>query len=416
MSDINNSNSDDTNKLISTDSKNKTSNKNGFDEIFDDMLGEAAGIPKSISKHLRKACDQYGPDRAVDILIKEAAEGRGPIMDYLTRSKSQCQQQQQQPKAIVKITPPLAAASSPSELLKARQTQTQSQPNEGDTKNDQFQGVSGHDIPTPKIEQNGIPSPYTPSPSKPIAKAITPPKGPVFTSVSQLTSYLKVDRIQADINALEPDWPIFGLKELGANCYDFFRVRYPNAPKESRKVAFCVRVDRAGILRINVRNSSVDNVEVFKNLEQIFDYKSWGSEKRNQHNMTQGSLGDFLKRVLGMCYASWTSVVVDDENNSFANKQWPEPVILRFNKKEYKVFLVVEDGPNPYPKFDGPHPYEDASNYTEVEIALPLKHYLPDPSQQEALLDRLQQFYMTYKMAQQRNIDFSFTDEGVARE
>jgi len=280
-----------------------------------------------------------------------------------------------------------------------------------ETKNEQFQGVSDHDLSTPKIGQNGIPSPL----SKSVAKAITSPKGPVFTSVSQLTSYLKVDRIQADINALELDWPIFALKELGANCYDFFKVRYPNAPKESRKIAFRVGVDHAGILRMNVRNSNVDNVEVFKNLDEIFNFKIWGSEKRNQHNMTQGSLGDFLKRVLGMGYASWTSANDDDGENSLQNnKQWPEPVILRFNKKEYRVFLIVEDGPNPYPKIEGPFPYEHASDYTEVEIALPLKHYLPDPSEQKLLLDRLEQFYSTYKMAQ-RIIDFSFTNEGVAK-
>jgi hypothetical protein len=167
-------------------------------------------------------------------------------------------------------------------------------------KNEQFRGDSCHDLSPDKIEQNDLPSPLSPShidtdvyidphthnkpPTQKAKTTSSSPKGPVFTSVSQITSYLKVDRIQGEIKAPEPDWPIFAIKELGANCYDFFKVRYPNAPREQRKIAFRVRVDSSGILRINVRNSNANNVEVFKNLEQRFDYNRWGSEKRNQHN------------------------------------------------------------------------------------------------------------------------------------
>ena len=49
--------------------------------------------------------------------------------------------------------------------------------------------------------------------------------------------------------------------------------------------------------------------------------------KRNQHRMTTGSLGDALKRCLGMGYASWTSDYNPDE--TFEEKQWDEPVIIR---------------------------------------------------------------------------------------
>jgi hypothetical protein len=240
----------------------------------------------------------------------------------------------------------------------------------GVIENEQFRGVSGHDLSADKIEQNGLPSsPSHAQSSKP--KPPSTPKGPVFTSVSQITSYLKVGGIQSEIEALEPEWGSFGLKELGANCYDFLRVRYPNAPKESRKVAFHVKLD-SGILSINARNSNNG-------------------------------------------YASWNSIV--DNENSLQNSQWPEPVILRFNKKEYKIFLIVEeelDGtPNPYPKIEGPFPYEDAFNYTEVEIALPVKHLYTNPTQQELLLEGLHQSYKVHTMAP-RNIEFSFVNEGVS--
>jgi len=68
------------------------------------------------------------------------------------------------------------------------------------------------------------------------------------------------------------------------------------------------------ILRIAVRNSNVDNIPVFEDLYSVFDYDKWYSTKRYQHRETCGSLGDFLKRGLGMGYASLTEGVNDDNS------------------------------------------------------------------------------------------------------
>ena len=70
-----------------------------------------------------------------------------------------------------------------------------------------------------------------------------------------------------------------------------------------------------------------------------------------------------------MGYALWT----DDFNpeNSFEDKQWPEPVIFRFNGQEHKVFVIVEPGRKIEPKFSEPIAYE-TPGFTEVEIALPI--------------------------------------------
>ena len=98
------------------------------------------------------------------------------------------------------------------------------------------------------------------------------------------------------------------------NAFDSLNDYYPNESKELRNIAVCIKIESGtqtrDILRMSVRNSNVRDVPVFENIEEIFDYNMWGSTKRNQHRMSRGSLGDFLKRVLGMGYASLTAVAI----------------------------------------------------------------------------------------------------------
>ena len=153
---------------------------------------------------------------------------------------------------------------------------------------------------------------------------------------------------------------------------------YGQSPKEDRKIAVTIKVDRKpqgqkDILRIAVRNSNVDSIPVFENLDATFNYDQWYSTKRYQHRETCGSPGDFLKRGLGMGYAAWTEGIDDD--NSFTDEQWEEPLIVRRNGKENRVFIEVNKGSSEPIKVefeDGPS-YDDT--YTEVEVALPLSYW-----------------------------------------
>ena len=82
---------------------------------------------------------------------------------------------------------------------------------------------------------------------------------------------------------------------------DFFKVYYPNATANERKISTRVTIDTmikgpVKIIRIAVRNSNVNNYHVFPNLSGVFDYNNWGSTKRYQHKMSASALGDFLKR------------------------------------------------------------------------------------------------------------------------
>ena len=265
-----------------------------------------------------------------------------------------------------------------------------------------------------KIVKNNLTKIHVDKGSKIASKTYTPPttRGSVFTSTSQKKRYLTIAGIESDTSYQEYQWPIFAVKELSDNAVDFLKENYPNATSDERKIATTVKLDttiKPKMLRIVVRNSNVDNLPVFQNLDGIFDYDNWVSTKRNQHRMTAGGLGDFLKRALGMGYASWTGHN-DNPKDSFEEEQWEEPVILRFNGKEDRVFLFVNND-NPLTRKDGPTSAEDIDTDTEVEVALPLTaSYLY--TAQSSLLGDLERYYKTFKLVK-RNIDFSFTREVV---
>jgi hypothetical protein len=259
-----------------------------------------------------------------------------------------------------------------------------------------------HAFKDPKIGQKG-PSPHDKR------------TGPVFTSTSQKKRYITIDGIVSDTSYSEDQWPEFALKELADNSYEFFVVNYPDAAREVRRISTQIKIDTkkypgVKILRIAVRNSNVGNRAAFPDLHGIFDYDRWGSTKRGQHRMTAGGLGDFLKRVLGMGYASWTSNN-DNPNDSFEDKQWPEPVILRFDGKEYKVFLIV-NGDRILTQIHGPVTIDNIGTDTEVEVSLPLVNCWLGDDNNAMLLNKLEGYHKTFKLIK-RNVDFAFST-GVA--
>ena len=115
---------------------------------------------------------------------------------------------------------------------------------------------------------------------------------------------------------------------------------------------------------------------VFEDLDSVFDYDQWYSTKRYQHRETCGSLGDFLKRGLGMGYASWTEGVNDD--NSFTDEQWEEPLIVKHNGQENRVYITVNKGSNEPIKVEFEEGSSYTDTYTEVEVALPIDRMIED--------------------------------------
>jgi hypothetical protein len=247
---------------------------------------------------------------------------------------------------------------------------------------------------------------------------------PVSTSTKQLTGYFTVNGIQSEISYRLKDWPIFALKELMDNAYDFLNDFYSitaavnkDNSNTRRTISVSVKINcplpdmGVRIFRISVRNSNVDRESVFEDLDQIFNYTQWQSSKRNQHRMNCGSLGDFLKRAIGMGYASFMSLTADSNNDSGSDdRQWEEPLILRFHHKEYRVLASYDIYTGvATPDIQGPYESE-AVDYTEVEVALPVSIANCDRAEYDELplMDRLQYYYEIYILAKTRT-HFKFT-------
>jgi hypothetical protein len=257
-------------------------------------------------------------------------------------------------------------------------------------------------------------------------------RGPFATSTKQMAGYFTVSGIENEISLAESEWPCFALKELSDNAYDWLNDYYPitdsvykpssdsnvnyNTSKIRRRyIAIRIQIDKipndpdlTRIFRIAIRNSNIDQIEVFggglEGLQQIFDYTQWLSTKRNQHRMTAGSLGDYLKRHAGMGYASWNNIVrsnINYTNNESDddNIQWEEPIIFRFNGYEYKVSVYYDryrGFPDSVIKYAGK---SDAMDYTEVECALPVSRINCNGNDSNSpLFDKLYQYYNWYKI------------------
>jgi hypothetical protein len=254
--------------------------------------------------------------------------------------------------------------------------------------------------------------------SKNAPKPSTPSRD-IFTSTSQKKKYITIAGIESDTSYQEYQWPKFAVKELNDNADDFFKVYYPNATANERKISTKVTIDTVAkrpvnIIRIAVRNSNVSNYQVFSNLSGVFDYNSWGSTKRYQHKMTASALGDFLKRILGMGYASWMNISGNNstEEDSFEDKQWDEPVILRFNgNKEYRAFIVVINGDIKHTRIEESiNLTRNIGTDTEVEIALPLHAYWNNDY--NALLNQLERYHRIGKLVK-RHTEIGFAKEVV---
>ncbi|MDQ6862794.1 MAG: hypothetical protein M3044_03105 [Thermoproteota archaeon] len=153
------------------------------------------------------------------------------------------------------------------------------------------------------------------------------------------------------------------------------------------------------LLRIAVRNSNDRNIIPFANLKAVFDYDRFYSTKRNQHRISRGALGDALKEILSMGYALVNNM---DGGDSFIDKQWEEPLILRFNGKEYKVYIWVDKADEKISiRIDDPPQQIDCSNYIEVEVALPVI------GKESALIYRLEQYCEKYTLFRNK-IEFHF--------
>jgi hypothetical protein len=246
----------------------------------------------------------------------------------------------------------------------------------------------------------------------------------IWTTAKQSMSYITIRGIESDTSWPVQEWPKQCTKEQISNAYDFLRDYYPDGTKETRKIAVFIKIDsildedsvdddkERTVIRIVVRNSNIENIPVLENLEAVFNYTQFHSTKRNQHREVSGALGDYLKRGLGMGYALWTNNF--NRESLIANsKQWPEPIILRYNGQERKVFLEVDWDNQAYGPEYGPTREYNAPDFTEVQVTLPLDYILKTKSAhgKQWILDDIRGYFNRNKIGN-TNTEFSFSAEG----
>lgn len=245
-------------------------------------------------------------------------------------------------------------------------------------------------------------------PSEAVAEAVVNTKRAVSVTEAQSLRYVRLKDIELDTGFPEEKWKLFAIKELLDNALDWLNEVYPipKNGKDIRKIGVKLWTSKENenyFIHISVRNSNVNNVPVFKDLDEIFDYGAWHGTKRLQHRMTTGALGDALKRCLGMGYASWTK---DYDPDAFEDKKWHKPIVVKRNGKESKIFIIVNTSKSTIDKDIQKTETTDVDNDTEVIVTLPI-----ELSDIERCIEELQQYYRMYRMGKTGNIAFSITED-----
>jgi hypothetical protein len=138
------------------------------------------------------------------------------------------------------------------------------------------------------------------------------------------------------------DWYLFMLKEKFDNAIDFIWKYYPSAEPKQKYVKATIRLLEGApsnnkVFYCSVTNSNPDNRPVFANLDSILDFSMTFGTKQNDHTITRGTLGDAVKRLASIPYT-----LMQEQELTEEDRQWPYPTIFRFNGKEYHAMLNVD--------------------------------------------------------------------------
>ena len=163
------------------------------------------------------------------------------------------------------------------------------------------------------------------------------------------------------------DWFLLCIRELLDNAVDFL-VRYYQGADNCVITVDVFKDDN--IFRLKVKNSNYNNYEVFSNKSAIFNFEGRYGSKQDLHIISRGMLGDAQKQILAFGYIL---IHLHDDGSEFEEKQWKEPLIIRHNGKEYKIYLKVDKARqieivSGLDEATGEVPHTD----TEIELTLPI--------------------------------------------
>jgi hypothetical protein len=178
---------------------------------------------------------------------------------------------------------------------------------------------------------------------------------PNFWDYVRLKDFTKKTGIEAK------DCHAFAVKELFDNAADFIeKCCYSNA----LIVLNIVNNKKNGIMTISVSNSNYNDIPVFNNLDQTFNYKRSFSSKSNQYKVTRGAQGDAIKEIGTMGY------MLANGNDSGEDKSWSHPISFQHNKRIDKVYIKIDRQHRTIkPRFEQPTGCDNTD--TKVTITLP---------------------------------------------
>jgi hypothetical protein len=189
----------------------------------------------------------------------------------------------------------------------------------------------------------------------------------IFTSRKHGMDYFTVDGVILRTGYKNMrDWYLLPVREIMDNGADFLWKYYKGAANAS--ITVDVEMDNEQF-RLKIRNSNDKNIPVFSDLRAIFDYDMRYGSKQDVHIISRGMLGDAMKQILSLGYVL---LHTSDDGTAFTDKQWEYPLIIRHNKKEWKIYLTVDKARQVGQVRFQESAEEIASTDTELELVLPV--------------------------------------------
>jgi len=176
------------------------------------------------------------------------------------------------------------------------------------------------------------------------------------------------------------DWFLLCIRELLDNAVDFLTRKYQGA--DDCIITVDIFKDD-NTFRLKVKNSNYNDYEVFRNKKGIFNFEGRYGSKQDLHIISRGMLGDAQKQILAFGY---TLIHLNDDGSEFKEKQWEQPLIIRHNGKEYKIYLKVDmarqiEIVSGLDEATGEVPHKD----TEIELIVPIPNEVRNDLNRECI-------------------------------
>ena len=210
------------------------------------------------------------------------------------------------------------------------------------------------------------------------------PQTEIYTARRHSMDYFTVDGVILRTGYSDKNlWYLLCIREILYNAADFLT----NNNKGANDAMIFTEIFKGNdYFRLKVSNSNYKNIPVFQNKASIFDYDMRYGSKQDMHIISRGMLGDAIKQILAFGYIL---IPVSDDGTTFEDQQWKHPLIIRHNRREYKIYLDV-DKIRQYGAVTIDESQEDVtieSPDTEIELVLPIIDEVRSSLNKQSIID-----------------------------